>query len=122
MTTTERTVPFTAGDGFEANLVNVRGSDEPPKGPVLLVHGAGVRANIFRAPSGRNIVDVLVTLPPGWVVIAGFNPMHAESAVVFVPPFGCSGPGGGGGGCAAASTPSLTGQPAGRHPDVITCP
>jgi hypothetical protein len=75
------------------------------------------------ASSYQNIVDVLVTLPPGWVVIAGFNPMHAESAVVFVPPFGCSGPGVGGGGCAAAAnTPSLTGQPAGRHPDVITCP
>jgi hypothetical protein len=56
----ERVVPFRARDGFEANLVNVRGSDSPKKGPVLLVHGAGVRANIFRAPSGRNIVDALV--------------------------------------------------------------
>ena len=32
----------------------------PAKAPVLLVHGAGVRANIFRAPSGRTLVDVLV--------------------------------------------------------------
>lgn len=27
---------------------------------MLLVHGAGVRANIFRAPTGANVVDVLV--------------------------------------------------------------
>jgi hypothetical protein len=58
--TTERIVPFRARDGFEANLVNVRGAERPEKGPVLLVHGAGVRANIFRAPSGRTIVDSLV--------------------------------------------------------------
>ena len=58
--TTERVVPFRARDGFAANVINVRGSERPEKGPVLLVHGAGVRANIFRAPSGRNIVDSLV--------------------------------------------------------------
>jgi hypothetical protein len=58
--TTERVVPFRARDGFEANLINVRGSERPEKGPVLLVHGAGVRANIFRAPSGETIVDSLV--------------------------------------------------------------
>ena len=56
----ERVVPFTAGDGMPLNLVHVRGPADPSKGPVLLVHGAGVRANIFRAPSGRNLVDVLV--------------------------------------------------------------
>jgi hypothetical protein len=58
--TNERVVPFRARDGFEANLINVRGSERPEKGPVLLVHGAGVRANIFRAPSGETIVDSLV--------------------------------------------------------------
>jgi pimeloyl-ACP methyl ester carboxylesterase len=58
--TTERVVPFRARDGFAANLINVRGPDRPEKGPILLVHGAGVRANIFRAPSGRNLVDSLV--------------------------------------------------------------
>jgi hypothetical protein len=58
--TTERVVPFRARDGFEGNVINVRGSARPEKGPVLLVHGAGVRANIFRAPSGRTIVDSLV--------------------------------------------------------------
>jgi hypothetical protein len=61
----ERVVPFTARDGFPLNLVNVRG-DHAGKGPVLLAHGAGVRANIFRAPSGRNLVDVLAA--DGWDV------------------------------------------------------
>jgi pimeloyl-ACP methyl ester carboxylesterase len=56
----ERVVPFRARDGFEENLINVRGTGKPEKGPVLLVHGAGVRANIFRAPSGGTIVDALV--------------------------------------------------------------
>ena len=57
---TERVVPVRARDGFELNLINVRGSQRPEKGPVLLVHGAGVRANIFRAPSGGTIVDGLI--------------------------------------------------------------
>ena len=47
---TETLVPFLAGDGRSLNLHHVRGAQEPTKGPVLLVHGAGVRANIFRAP------------------------------------------------------------------------
>jgi hypothetical protein len=64
--TMERVVEFTAGDGLTCNVINVRGPHEPAKGPVLLVHGAGVRANIFRAPSGRNLVDVLVD--EGWDV------------------------------------------------------
>jgi pimeloyl-ACP methyl ester carboxylesterase len=58
--TTDRVVPFRSRDGFEANVINVRGANQPTRGPVLLVHGAGVRANIFRAPSGRNLVDTLV--------------------------------------------------------------
>jgi hypothetical protein len=56
----ERCVPFAAGDGFPCNLVHVRGSREPWKGPVLLVHGAGVRARIFRPPLERTFVDCLV--------------------------------------------------------------
>ncbi|MEA2273069.1 MAG: hypothetical protein QOI98_1777 [Solirubrobacteraceae bacterium] len=56
----EDVVPFTAGDGTECNLIHVGDGREPTEGPVLLVHGAGVRANIFRAPSGRTLVDVLV--------------------------------------------------------------
>ena len=62
----ERIVPFTAGDGFECNVINVRGEKEPTKGPVLLVHGAGVRANIFRAPVETTFVDYLVAR--GWDV------------------------------------------------------
>ena len=53
-------IPFTAGDGFACNLLRVRGPREPHRGPVLLVHGAGVRANIFLAPVQRTIVDELV--------------------------------------------------------------
>jgi hypothetical protein len=66
MERSERVVEFTAGDGLVCNVINVRGPRPPAKGPVLLVHGAGVRANIFRAPSGGNLVDVLVD--DGWDV------------------------------------------------------
>ncbi len=53
-------IPFTAGDGFVCNLINVRGESAPHRGPVILVHGAGVRANIFRAPVDTTLVDALV--------------------------------------------------------------
>ena len=66
MLRSDEVIPFTAGDGVELNLIHVRGEHAPTKGPVLLVHGAGVRANIFRAPSGRTLVDVL--LDEGWDV------------------------------------------------------
>jgi hypothetical protein len=56
----ETTIPFTAGDGFTCNLLHIRGEKNPSKGPVLLVHGAGVRANIFRAPVETNFVDFLI--------------------------------------------------------------
>jgi hypothetical protein len=58
--TRERVVDFRAGDGLPLRLTNVRGEHEPSRGPVLLVHGAGVRGNIFRAPVGTNVVDALV--------------------------------------------------------------
>jgi pimeloyl-ACP methyl ester carboxylesterase len=58
--TRDDVVHFTAGDGVPLNLIHVRGRSAPTKPPVLLVHGAGVRANIFRAPSGRTLVDELV--------------------------------------------------------------
>lgn len=51
---------FQADDGLPLTLVRVRGDAEPTKGPVLLVHGAGVRAELFRPPVERTIVDVLV--------------------------------------------------------------
>jgi len=56
----ERVVPFTAGDGMALNLVNIRGPQEPTREPVLVVHGAGVRANLFRAPTDVTIVDALI--------------------------------------------------------------
>jgi hypothetical protein len=56
----EEIVPFVAGDGFHCNLVHVRSEAPPTRGPVLLVHGAGVRANIFRAPVETTIVDYLI--------------------------------------------------------------
>ena len=62
----ERKLGFVAGDGVDCNLINVRGRVDAAKEPVLLVHGAGVRANIFRAPSGRNLVELLVE--EGWDV------------------------------------------------------
>jgi hypothetical protein len=56
----DEVVWFTAGDGTRLNLVHVRGERPASRGPVLLVHGAGVRANIFRAPVRTTLVDVLV--------------------------------------------------------------
>jgi pimeloyl-ACP methyl ester carboxylesterase len=56
----ERRVPFQTEDGFSLDLINVRGAKDPSRGPVMLVHGAGVRANIFRAPVQTSIVDALV--------------------------------------------------------------
>ncbi|MEV4355623.1 hypothetical protein ACWEPL_00460 [Nonomuraea sp. NPDC004186] len=59
--THERVVPFTAGDGKNLRLVNVRGHAPPAKPPVLLVHGAGVRSKVFRAPVPASVVDMLVS-------------------------------------------------------------
>jgi hypothetical protein len=53
-------VPFVAGDGFECNLVHVEGLVAAGKGPVLLAHRAGVRANIFCAPVQKTVVDALL--------------------------------------------------------------
>jgi len=50
----------TAGDGRPLSLLNVRGEVAPRRGPVLLVHGAGVRGRIFRAPVRTSVVDALV--------------------------------------------------------------
>ncbi len=59
-------VPFRAGDGMALNLHHVTGPRPPTRGPVLLVHGAGVRANIFRPPGQTTLVDALVA--EGWDV------------------------------------------------------
>lgn len=55
-----RRVPFRAHDGMDLNLLHVRGPRSPSRGPVLLVHGAGVRASIFQAPTRTTIVDALL--------------------------------------------------------------
>jgi len=55
----EQSLPLTAGDGRSLRLLRVR-DREAPRGPVLLVHGAGVRSNIFRAPVRENLVQRLV--------------------------------------------------------------
>ncbi len=56
----ETVVPFTASDGFACNLIHLQGPVPPVKGPVVLVHGAGVRANLFRAPVETTLVDYLI--------------------------------------------------------------
>jgi hypothetical protein len=56
----ETVVPFTTRDGIECNVIRVQGDKPAPKGPVLLVHGAGVRGEIFRAPVDTTIVDYLI--------------------------------------------------------------
>lgn len=63
---TNEVVDVTAGDGLAINVHHVIGAHAPTRGPVLLVHGAGVRADIFRAPERRNLVDALVD--DGWDV------------------------------------------------------
>lgn len=56
----DRIVPFTTDDGLELNVTQIIGSSKPTKGPIILVHGAGVRGNIFRAPVKTTIVDALL--------------------------------------------------------------
>lgn len=67
MTTTNTDIiPVTADDGTILNLHHVTGERPPTRGPVVLVHGAGVRANIFRPPGQTTLVDMLVD--DGWDV------------------------------------------------------
>ena len=51
-------VPFTALDGVKLNFWRYRHSNHS-KGPVMLVHGAGVRANLFCPPNETNLVKML---------------------------------------------------------------
>jgi hypothetical protein len=53
-------IPFRAADGFKLKLVHVWGDTPPTRGPVLLIHGAGVRSSIFEAPVETTVVDALV--------------------------------------------------------------
>ncbi len=56
--------PFSSVDGVECSLLHVIGSTPGTKGPLLMVHGAGVRAQIFCAPSGEHLIHYLVSR--GW--------------------------------------------------------
>lgn len=53
------TIEFTSGDGFTCNLKHLVSPAKKTKGPIMLVHGAGVRANIFNPPTAENIISVL---------------------------------------------------------------
>ena len=55
-----------AGDGVALTLIRVRTDAEPTKGPVLLLHGVSMRAETFRPPLPRTLVDAL--LDDGWDV------------------------------------------------------
>lgn len=60
MDLTFETIPFKALDGFDLNLEHVVRDTAPTKGPLLFVHGAGVRANIFNAPNKTNLIKEAV--------------------------------------------------------------
>ena len=48
-------------DGVRCNVIRVRGPKEPTKGPVLLVHGVGVRTEIWRPPTeAPTLVEALI--------------------------------------------------------------
>lgn len=64
--TTTEFIGFAADDGRPLSLLHVTGATPPTRGPVLLVHGAGVRAEIFRPPTAETIVDALLA--------AGYDP------------------------------------------------
>lgn len=57
---TDELVPLEIADGVPCNLIHVRGPDEPTRGPVLLVHGVGVRTEIWRPPTPRTLIEALV--------------------------------------------------------------
>lgn len=59
-------VPLTALDGRPLTVIHVTGRHPPTRGPVLVVHGAGVRAELFRPPLRRTFIDAL--LDEGWDV------------------------------------------------------
>src|SRR5690554_5050685 len=53
------TFEFETADGFKCNLKHPQGQ-HPTKKPVLLVHGAGVRGNIFNPPTSKNLIQCLM--------------------------------------------------------------
>jgi pimeloyl-ACP methyl ester carboxylesterase len=57
---TDERFAFKTADGVECNVIHVKGPNPPTKGPVLLVHGVGVRPEIWRPPTPRTLVEALV--------------------------------------------------------------
>ena len=56
-----RIISFVAGDGFEGTLHQIRGAQAPTRGAVMLVHGTGVRADLFYGhPGPQSLVQHLV--------------------------------------------------------------
>jgi len=53
--------PFQTADAVQCSVTHVKGPREPTKGPVLLVHGVGVRTEIWRPPTeAPTLVEELV--------------------------------------------------------------
>ena len=57
---TDELIALDIADRTPCNLIRVRGPKEPTKGPVLLVHGVGVRTEIWRPPTPRTLIEALV--------------------------------------------------------------
>ena len=58
-TTVER-IPLRADDGVEIDVRHVHGPKPPTKDPVLLIHGVGVRTEIWQPPMPYTLVDALI--------------------------------------------------------------
>lgn len=57
---TSEIIPYITEDGFPLTLERHYNPENMQKGPVMLVHGAGVSADIFNAPTQENIIQFLV--------------------------------------------------------------
>ncbi len=58
--TTPEVVDFAARDGFRLNFHHYPNAAPRQSEPVLVVHGAGVRANLFLPPTDETFVDALL--------------------------------------------------------------
>jgi alpha/beta hydrolase fold len=56
---TSELLDFTARDGFGLSLQHVAPADGQTGTPVLVLHGAGVRANLFSPPTDETLVEAL---------------------------------------------------------------
>jgi pimeloyl-ACP methyl ester carboxylesterase len=57
---TDELFALETADGVPCNVIHVQGPEPPTKGPVLLVHGVGVRTEIWRPPTPYTLVEALV--------------------------------------------------------------